>query len=393
MNFKIEIYFVPPVGGLVLGSWNFTMGIYFLAIETSCDDTAVALMRATEEKGKLKKIEALSNIVSSQTELHAGYGGVYPFLAKREHQKNLPLVFKKAMDGFDVAKIKFIVVTHGPGLDPCLWTGINFAQDLAKKYDLPLAGANHLEAHFLANLITLGIGEEKFAKDYLPAVCLVVSGGHTLLFLAKAISDYQLLGQTVDDAAGECFDKTARILGLGYPGGPKIAKLASARVKSAQTYRGWTPDKLTGVEPLTIKLPRPMMRQKNYDFSFSGLKTAVLYEVQKREPKVAQSDEYKIAMSCEIQQAIVDVLVSKTARAAKEFAAKSIIIGGGVSANLALRQALRQAVDDLNIKFLAPSVDLSMDNAAMAGAAGYFAFRRGEITKPDDLKSHSNLGI
>jgi len=136
-----------------------------------------------------------------------------------------------------------------------------------------------------------------------------------------------------------------------------------------------------------------MMRQKNYDFSFSGLKTAVLYEVQKREPKVAQSDEYKIAMSCEIQQAIVDVLVSKTARAAKEFAARAIIIGGGVSANLALRQAMQKAAEDLKIKFLAPSVDLSMDNAAMAGAAGYFAFRRGEITKPDDLKSHSNLGI
>lgn len=360
--------------------------LIFLAVETSCDDTAVALMRATEEKGKLKKVEALSNIVSSQTELHAGYGGVYPFLAKREHQKNLPLVFKKAMDGFDVAKIKFIVVTHGPGLDPCLWTGINFVQNLAEKYNVALVGVNHLEAHFLANLITLGISEENFAKDYLPAVCLVVSGGHTLLFLAKAIGDYQLLGQTVDDAAGECFDKTARILGLGYPGGPVIAKLA-------QTYRGSTPVSFTGVEPLMVKLPRPMMRQKNYNFSFSGLKTAVLYDFQKRPPEVAQSDEYRIAMSYEIQQAIAEVLVFKTARAAKEFAAKSIIIGGGVSANLALRQALRQAADDMNIKFLAPSADLSVDNAAMAGAAGYFAFRRGESVKPGDLQSRPNLGI
>ncbi len=358
--------------------------VYFLAIETSCDDTAVALMRATEEKGKLKKIDALSNVVSSQTELHAGYGGVYPFLAKREHQKNLPVVFEDAVKGFDLSKLKFIAVTHGPGLDPCLWTGINFAQDLAEKYNVALVGANHLEAHFLANLITLKISEEKFAKNYLPAVCLVVSGGHTLLFLANAIGDYKLLGQTVDDAAGECFDKTARILGLGYPGGPAIAKLA-------QTYRGSTPVSFTGVQPLMVKLPRPMMRQKNYNFSFSGLKTAVLYDFQKRPPEIARSDEYRIAMSYEIQQAIAEVLVFKTARAAKEFAAKSIIIGGGVSANLALRQELRQAADDMNIKFLAPSGDLSTDNAAMAGAAGYFAFRRGESVNPDNLKSYPNL--
>ena len=201
---------------------------YFLAVETSCDDTSVSVLRAKEDgKGRLKKIEALSNVVSSQTELHAGYGGVYPFLAKREHQKNLPVVFEQAIKKIDVAKIKFIGVTKGPGLDPCLWTGINFAQKLAKKYNLPLAGVNHLEAHFLANLLTLGIGEDEFAKNYLPAICLVVSGGHTLLFLATGIGDYKLLGQTVDDAAGECFDKAARILGLGYPGGPEIAKYAA----------------------------------------------------------------------------------------------------------------------------------------------------------------------
>ncbi len=367
--------------------------IFFLAIETSCDDTAIAVMRAEEGGGKLKKIEAVSNIVSSQVKLHAEYGGVYPSLAKREHQKNLPVVFEDAVKGFDLSKLKFIAVTHGPGLDPCLWTGINFAQDLAKKYNLPLAGANHLEAHFLANLITLGIGEKEFEKNYLPAICLVVSGGHTLLFLANAIGGYRLLGQTVDDAAGECFDKSARILGLSYPGGPEIAKLASARVRPTQTYRGPTPVKLTGVQPLRIELPRPMINQKNYNFSFSGLKTAVLYEVQKREPKVAQSDEYKIAMSYEIQQAIVDVLVKKTARAAKEFAGKAIIIGGGVSANLALREAMQKMAEELGIQFLAPSGDLSMDNAAMAGVAGYFAFRRGEIIKPEDLKSQPNLSL
>jgi len=361
---------------------------YFLAVETSCDDTSVSVLRAKEDgKGRLKKIEALSNVVSSQTELHAGYGGVYPFLAKREHQKNLPVVFEQAIKKIDVAKIKFIGVTKGPGLDPCLWTGINFAQKLAKKYNLPLAGVNHLEAHFLANLLTLGIGEDEFAKNYLPAICLVVSGGHTLLFLATGIGDYKLLGQTVDDAAGECFDKAARILGLGYPGGPEIAKLA-------QTYRGSTPVKLTGVEPLTVKLPRPMMGQKNYNFSFSGLKTAILYFHQKQTEKTKKMPEYLQAMSYEIQQAIAEVLVSKTARAAKEFAARSIIIGGGVSANLVLRQAMQKAADELEIRFLSPAVDLSVDNAAMAGVAGYFAFRRDQaVVTPQDLISKPNLSI
>ncbi len=380
---------------------------YFLAIETSCDDTSVAVMRATEEKGKLKKIEALSNVVSSQTELHAGYGGVYPFLAKREHQKNLPVVFEQSIKDIDISKIKFIAVTKGPGLDPCLWAGINFAQDLAKKYNLPLAGANHLEAHFLANLLTLGVGEEEFAKNYLPAVCLVVSGGHTLLFLAKAIGDYQLLGQTVDDAAGECFDKAARILGLGYPGGPEIAKFAAyhsvevkppldllkRRFNKSRSSGGLTSTTFTASEPLLVKLPRPMMRQKNYNFSFSGLKTAILYFHQKQTEETKKSPEYLQAMSYEIQQAIVEVLVSKTARAAKEFAVRSIIIGGGVSANPALRQAMQKAADELKIRFLSPAVNLSVDNAAMAGVAGYFAFRRGETVSSDELQAQPNLGI
>ena len=369
--------------------------MYFLAVETSCDDTSISVLRASEnQKGELEKIEALSNVISSQTELHAGYGGVYPFLAKREHQKNLPFVFEDATKKFDLSKLKFIAVTQGPGLDPCLWTGINFAQNLAKKYNLPLAGANHLEAHFLANLLTLGVGEDEFTKNYLPAVCLVVSGGHTLLFLAEAIGDYQLLGQTQDDAAGECFDKAARILGLGYPGGPEIAKYAqkySKRVGPFLDKKG--PTLLDAPSETKVKLPRPMIAQKNYNFSFSGLKTAILYLHQKQTEETKKSPEYLQAMSYEIQQAIAEVLVFKTARAAKEFAAKSIIIGGGVSANLALRQAMQKTAGDLGVKFLAPSGDLSMDNAAMAGAAAYFAFRRGETVSPDKLESQPNLGI
>jgi len=282
--------------------------------------------------------------------------------------------------------------------------GHQFRARFGKKYNLPLAGANHLEAHFLANLLTLGVGEEEFAKNYLPAVCLVVSGGHTLLFLAKAIGDYQLLGQTVDDAAGECFDKAARILGLGYPGGPEIAKFAAYHsvevkppldlLKQGRRFRGGlTSTTFTASEPLLVKLPRPMMRQKNYNFSFSGLKTAILYFHQKQTEETKKSPEYLQAMSYEIQQAIVEVLVSKTARAAKEFAVRSIIIGGGVSANPVLRQAMQKAADELKIRFLSPAVDLSVDNAAMAGVAGYFAFRRGETVSSDELQAQPNLGI
>jgi len=356
--------------------------IFFLAVETSCDDTSISILKATEVKGNLKKIEAVSNIVSSQTQLHAGYGGVYPLLAKREHQKNLPLVFEQAVKKFAVSKIKFIGVTKGPGLDPCLWTGINFAQNLAKKCNLPLVGANHLEAHFLANLLTLGISAEKFKKDHLPAVCLVVSGGHTLLFLAKAIGEYELLGETQDDAAGECFDKAARILGLDYPGGPEIAKYAEKFSKRI------------GNAGIGIKLPRPMIAQKNYNFSFSGLKTAVLYFHQKQTPETQRLPEYLEEMSHEIQQSIVDVLVSKTRRATEAFEAKSIIIGGGVSANKMLREKMEEAADELGVGFLAPSPDLSVDNAAMAGIAAYFAWKRGEaVASPDDLQSEPNLGI
>lgn len=356
------------------------MKIYFLAIETSCDDTAISILCANENKqGELQKIEALSNIVSSQTAIHKGYGGVYPFLAKREHKKNLPLVFGQAVKNINFAKIRFIAVTQGPGLDPCLWAGINFAQNLATKYNKPLVGANHLEAHFLANLLTLKISEKEFAKKYLPAMCLVVSGGHTLLFLARAIGDYKLVGQTVDDAAGECFDKTARILGLNYPGGPEIAGLAQNYLANSK---------------FNIKLPRPMINQKNYNFSFSGLKTAVLYFHQNQTIETQKSKEYLRAMSCEIQQAIVDVLVSKTKRAAANYKVKSIIIGGGVSANKELRRQMQNITRQLQIKFLAPSVNFSLDNAAMAGVAGYFAWRQGKTIKnPSDLVSAPNMGI
>ncbi|PIZ89669.1 MAG: tRNA (adenosine(37)-N6)-threonylcarbamoyltransferase complex transferase subunit TsaD, partial [Candidatus Nealsonbacteria bacterium CG_4_10_14_0_2_um_filter_37_10] len=289
-----------------------------LGIDTSCDDTCVALLEIKDLRFKI-----LNNVVSSQVKLHAKYGGVYPFLAKREHQKNLPIVFKKAIKGIDILKIDLIGVTVGPGLEPCLWQGVNFAKDLAEKLKKPLVSVNHIEAHIVANFLNLK-SEILNLKFIFPAVCLVVSGGHTQLILMKAIGKYKLIGETRDDAAGECFDKVARILGLGYPGGPAIdAEAATLNLK-----------------PLTLnlRLPRPMIYQKNYDFSFSGLKTAVLYDFRKQKPKIRKSREYIREMCREAQQAIIDVLIRKTIKAAKDYKAKSIILGGGVAANDELRR-------------------------------------------------------
>ena len=289
-----------------------------LAIETSCDDTCAAVLRI-----KNKKIKVLSNIISSQTKLHAEYGGVYPFLAKREHQKNLPVVVKKALT--PNSKIDLIAVTAGPGLEPCLWTGVNFAKELAKKINAAIMPVSHIEAHILVNFIGKNMGD---VKSFLPAVCLVVSGGHTQIILMRNLNDYKIIGETRDDAAGECFDKTARILGLGYPGGPLIA----AEAEKAKTSE------------LGITLPRPMIYQKNYDFSFSGLKTAVLYDFKKRPAKTRKSKQYVREMANEIQQAIIDVLTYKTLKAAKSFRIKSIILSGGVAANKSLRNQLKKRI-------------------------------------------------
>ena len=258
------------------------------------------------------KWQIASNVVSSQVKLHAKYGGVYPFLAKREHQRNLPLVFKKATKGINISEIDLIGVTVGPGLEPCLWQGVNFAKDLAEKLKIPIIPVNHIEAHMLANFIGENPKSEARNPKLFPAVCLIVSGGHTQLILMKDIGQYKLIGETRDDAAGECFDKAARILGLGYPGGPLIAAEAAKYKIQDTRYK--------------IQLPRPMIYQKNYDFSFSGLKTAVLYDFRSRTPKIGKSKGYIREMCKEIQQAIIDVLIHKTFKAAKDFRAKSIIL-------------------------------------------------------------------
>ncbi|MFH1706295.1 MAG: tRNA (adenosine(37)-N6)-threonylcarbamoyltransferase complex transferase subunit TsaD [Patescibacteria group bacterium] len=324
-----------------------------LAIETSCDDTGVAVLKIRNQKFKI-----LSNIVSSQVKLHAKYGGVYPSLAKREHQKNLPIVFRKALKEAKDPEINLIAVTQGPGLEPCLWIGINFAKELAKKLKKPLVPVNHIEAHILVNLV------DKNLKDIFPAICLVVSGGHTQLILAKGTGSYRILGETRDDAAGECFDKTARILGLRYPGGPEIA------VQAAKSKAGNSKFK--------IVLPRPMIGQKNYDFSFSGLKTAVLYDFKNRPKKVREAKEYIQEMAFEIQQAAIDVLLKKTVKAAKDSRAKTVILGGGVSANLELQKQFKNEIKKElpKVQLLMPSSGMATDNAVMVGIAAYFNLKK-----------------
>jgi len=336
-----------------------------LGIETSCDDTCAAVV----EIKRNRDFKILSNVVSSQVKLHAKYGGVFPSLAKREHQKNLPFVVKKALSKAKNPKIDLIAVTSGPGLEPCLWTGINFAKDLAEKMKLPVVPINHIEAHILANII------DKKSKLHFPALCLVVSGGHTQIILMKGISQYKILGETRDDAAGECFDKTARILGLGYPGGPIISKTAKKLKK----------------REMKIILPRPMIHQKNYDFSFSGLKTAVLYDFKKRSLKTKKSQQYIQEMCAEIQQTIIDVLIKKTLKAARDYKVKSVILSGGVAANNELRKQFQSAIKNQHLKIIIslPAKNLCTDNAAMVAAAGFFNQQK----HWKEIKANANLKI
>jgi N6-L-threonylcarbamoyladenine synthase len=353
-----------------------------LGIETSCDDTGIAVLEVTGKKNP-PRFSILSNIVSSQIQIHEKYGGVYPMLAKREHEKNLPIVLKKALKEARVEKTDAIAITYGPGLSPCLWTGINFAKDLARKWKVPLIPVDHIEGHLLIALLSVKNGQFSIFNDQIfPAVGLIVSGGHTQLVLVKNIGDYKIIGETRDDASGEAFDKTARILGLGFPGGPEIAAAAAKFSISNSQF--------------SIKLPRPMMNTKDYDFSFSGLKTAVLYDYQSRSEKVRKSKEYVQEMAAEIQQAIVDVLISKTLKAAKEYKVKSIILGGGVAANDELRKQLHYKLKTINYKLilLAPAKNLSTDNGAMIAVAGYFNWLKRKYTKnPETLQAQPNLRI
>ncbi len=347
-----------------------------LAIETSCDETAVALLEAS---GGLRnpKFKILENLVASQIKIHRPFGGVVPNLAKREHMKNLPILFKQITKNYKLKTINLIAVTVGPGLEPALWTGINFAKELYGKLKienskLKILGVSHLDGHLYSFLLPqkkINLKSSIFnLKSVFPAISLIISGGHTILLLMKSLKNYKKLGETRDDAVGESFDKVARLLGLPYPGGPEIEKLAKKGNLEA------------------INFPRPMMNQKNHDFSFSGLKTAVLYYL--RDNKNAKKED----VAASFQKAAFDVLITKTIRAAKEFKAKSIMVSGGVAANKTLERELAAAIKK---QFSKNKPELLVtkfptDNAVMIGAAGYINFLRKKNYK---FEARGNLGL
>lgn len=357
---------------------NITMKI--LAIETSCDETGIALLNAM---GGLRapRFEVVQSLVASQIAIHRPFGGVVPNLAKREHLKNLPILLEKLLAaekkrsgasgvrGAKKFKPDIITVTVGPGLEPALWAGIGFARELAKKYKVPLVGANHLEGHLYSFLLpsrssrgyTSALIPAATSAHLFPAIALIVSGGHTILLQMESFSKWKRLGETRDDAAGEAYDKVARLLDLPYPGGPEVEKLA--RVGN----------------PFAVTFPRPMLDQKNYDFSFSGLKTSVLYYLRDNPAVLKAKGPNKTAradIAASFEQAVIDVLVAKTRRAAEDCAAESILLSGGVAANKHLRKALTRTAGLIGAEFFCPDFKYNLDNAAMIGAAGYFTHLR-----------------
>ncbi len=344
-----------------------------LGIETSCDETGIAILEIKKGKFKVK-----ANLVASQAKVHAKYGGVFPNLAKREHQKNLPKLFS-LVEKFILKKPPNLIgVTVGPGLDPCLWQGIEFAKEIAKKFKISVVCANHLIGHLLVNFLKFPI---KKAKNFYPALGLLVSGGHTQLVLMEKFLKFKVLGETRDDAAGECFDKCARILGLSYPGGPQLEKLA----KKFQKIFSKIPKNLK-----TLKLPRPMIHQKNYDFSFAGLKTAVLYDFMKRPKKERESKIYKILMAKEIQEAVFDVLIEKIKRAQKEFKIKKLFFGGGVLANKILRERIKKEFKKCEI--LIPQKELCLDNGLLPAVFAFF-YQDKKTKNLEKIKSLPNISF
>ncbi|QGG93906.1 tRNA (adenosine(37)-N6)-threonylcarbamoyltransferase complex transferase subunit TsaD [Actinomarinicola tropica] len=325
-----------------------------LGIETSCDETAAAVVVGGRR--------VLSSVVSSQVDLHARFGGVVPEIASRAHVELLTPVVAEAMlsAGVEPHDLDAVACTVGPGLVGALLVGVSTAKALSLVWDVPFVAVNHLEAHLHAAFL-----EEPDLQ--LPAVVLLVSGGHTMLVHWEEMGRYRLLGQTVDDAAGEAFDKVARFLGLGYPGGPAIDALA-----------------MDG-DPTAIAFPRPML-DNGYDFSFSGLKTAVVNHVRKN-PDVATAD-----VAASFQEAVVDVLVAKARRAAAEIGAKALCIGGGVAANSQLRERMLGVCVDDGLQAFLPSRAMCTDNAAMVAAAGWHRFLA-DGASPLDLGAEPNLRL
>ncbi|MDP3974900.1 MAG: tRNA (adenosine(37)-N6)-threonylcarbamoyltransferase complex transferase subunit TsaD [Candidatus Jorgensenbacteria bacterium] len=337
-----------------------------LAIETSCDETALALLEA-EGGLRAPKIRVKKNLVSSQIAVHAPFGGVVPNLAKREHLKNLPVLFKELLPRPARYTPDIIAVTVGPGLEPALWTGINFAKELHTTHfpKAKLVGTNHLEGHLASILLTSGVRRRPL-HELFPSIALLVSGGHTIILSMDSLVKWSMLGETRDDAVGEAFDKVARILNLPYPGGPEVARLA------------------TKGNPAAIPFPRPMLHDTSYDFSFSGLKTSVLYH-RRDHPRASPAD-----IAASFEEAAIDALAGKVARALREYPTHSLLLSGGVAANRALRARLAMLAKKHRILFFAPPFAYNTDNAAMIGVAGYLTSLRG---KRYPLRANGTLSL
>lgn len=333
--------------------------IKILAIESSCDETAAAVV--------VNGRDVRSNIISSQIDLHTVYGGVVPEIASRKHVENINYVIQEALDTASVtlSDIDAVAVTYGPGLVGALLVGVAEAKAISYARKLPLIGVHHIEGHISANYI-----EHKDLEP--PYICLVVSGGHSHLVKVTDYGEYEVLGRTRDDAAGEAFDKVARAIGLGYPGGPKI-------------------DKISGKgNPQAITFPRASIAEHPYDFSFSGLKSAVLNYLNQCEMKGESYNQADVAAS--FQQSVVDVLTEHAMMAMEETGMKKLAIAGGVASNTALRQTMKERCREKEIDFYYPSPILCTDNAAMIGAAGYYEYRKG-IRHGLDLNAVPNLKL
>ena len=330
--------------------------MYVLGVETSCDETSVSVVK----DGNI----VLSNVVLSQIDIHQSYGGVVPEIASREHVKGVTYVFDQAIKkaGITYQEIDLIAVTKGPGLIGSLLIGINAAKVISLNYHIPIIGVHHISGHIYANYIEQGME--------FPLLALVVSGGHTELILMKDHFEFEKLGETQDDAVGEAYDKVARILGLGYPGGPIVDKLAEQ-----------------GKDILNF--PRPMIHSDDYNFSFSGLKSHVInlhHNMKQRNEKINHAD-----FAASFQEAVTDVLVEKTIRAKDEYKVKQVIVAGGVAANSGLRQKMKNRITNVAVYF--PKMAYCTDNAAMIASAGYFQYKKhGQF---DDLfiNGHSRLDL
>ncbi len=388
-----------------------------LSIETSCDETGISILSLEGQT-----ITLLGNALASQIEIHAQYGGVFPALAKRAHaEKFVPLltqaldeaylldavdephtasdlsfldekesVLKETLTPFFTyyqrPDIDYIAVTVGPGLEPALWVGVNAARALSVAWSIPVIAINHMEGHIVTAAIEKTDEQTyRFSDLQFPVLSLLVSGGHTELVLAESFGTYKKIGQTRDDAVGEAFDKVARMLGLPYPGGPAVSKLAAAfREKNIVS---------------TFVMPRPMMHSADYDFSFSGIKTAMLYAIRDLTDQNTRdlTDDEKMALACAFEDAAIEVLVKKTLKAAEEYHVPNIIVGGGVAGNTYLREELVKTVvkhlPETDVLF--PEPWLATDNAVMIGLAALSQVISGNIKarNPDELRADGNLSL